>query len=92
LEVLEVFVFYYLSAILIEYINRKEIFSASDEIYLKKFDLRGSESDLNLGASRQWIKKFSRFIDSYIVFYRNPKYEVCRFENDETTRLRRADG
>jgi hypothetical protein len=32
-----------------------------------------------------------RVIDSYIVFYKNPKFEDFWSENGENTRLRRTD-
>jgi hypothetical protein len=47
-------------------------------------------SELNFRAYRQWIEKPKRFIDSYIVFYKNPEFEDCRFENNDNTRPRQT--
>jgi hypothetical protein len=57
----------------------------------KNHNLGGFQSESYLRAFRHWIKKPKRFIDSYIVSYKNPKFEDCRFENGENTRLRRMD-
>jgi hypothetical protein len=37
-------------------------------------------------------KAYQPVIGCYIVFYQNPKFEVCRFDNDKNTRLRQTDG
>jgi hypothetical protein len=42
-------------------------------------------------AFRQLIEKPKRFIDFYIVFYKNPKFIDCRSKNGDNTRLRRTD-
>jgi hypothetical protein len=48
---------------------------------------------------KNWSKKKNEMAEkinmaakSYLVFYQNPKFEVCRFENRENTRLRRTAG
>jgi hypothetical protein len=58
----------------------------------KTLNTGGSEFELNSRANRQLIKKPRRVIFCYIVLNQNPKFEVCRFENGDNTRLRETDG
>jgi hypothetical protein len=48
--------------------------------------------ELNFLAYRQGIEKPKPFIDSFIVFYKNPKFEDIGLKDGENTKLRRTDG
>jgi hypothetical protein len=58
----------------------------------KKFNMRGSNSELNPRALQQWITNPCSTIRSQIFFYQNRQFEESRLKNDEKIRDGRTNG